>query len=80
MSTPNNDHKIREILDNVNITDAWRAFILYAREVVPHGEISIKIANGEPTDYVSSKRKLRFDKPGDIVAFLTKGLDKFTES
>ena len=46
----------------VPVSNNWLRLITYCRRVIPHGDISIRIANGEPVDLLSEKRKVRFDK------------------
>lgn len=45
------------------VTEAWLRLIQFTRDAVPHGEITVKIVGGEPTELLASKRRIRFDKP-----------------
>jgi len=47
----------------VPITDSWKRFILWANANIPHGDITVRIVNGSPTDLLSFKPRVRFDHP-----------------
>ena len=63
-------------LTNARITPAWLRFILYCQRPHPlgmsHGEMTVKIVNGEPTRRISEKPDLRFDRSKDL-SFLQMG-------
>ena len=46
----------------VKVTAAWLRFIRYVQVELPHGEASIRLVNGEPTNLLSSKPSIRFDR------------------
>ena len=48
--------------EEVKLTDSWKRLILYCHHVLPHGEITLRIVNGEPTELLGEKKKIRFDK------------------
>lgn len=50
----------------VRVSDAWIRLIMFTQRTVPHGDITVRIVNGEPTLLVAAKRRVRFDKPSDI--------------
>jgi hypothetical protein len=45
------------------ISKNWARVIHYCKTKLPHGEITFQVVNGEPVDLISSKEKIRFDKP-----------------
>jgi len=57
-------------LKDARITPAWLRFILHCQRPhpsgMPHGEVTVKIVNGEPTRRISDKPDLRFDRSGDL--------------
>ena len=44
------------------ITESWKRLIQYTKNVVPFGEISVQIVNGEPLLLISARRSIRFDR------------------
>lgn len=54
--------KTEQLMDAV-ISKNWARVIHYCKTRLPHGEITFQVVNGEPTDLISSKEKIRFDKP-----------------
>ncbi len=47
---------------DIRVSKAWLNFIVYCQSTFPHGEISIKIVNGQPTEMIDKKEKIRFDR------------------
>ena len=47
---------------DIDVTDNWLRLIHYVRSHLPHGEITIRVAGGEPIDLIGEKKKIRFDK------------------
>ena len=50
----------------INVTDAWIRFIRYCKIKIPHGEVTIRIVNGEPQKLVSATPNIRFDKQSTL--------------
>jgi len=50
----------------VSVSESWIRLILFVQRTLPHGELTVRIVNGEPTELVASKRRVRFDKPDTI--------------
>lgn len=55
-----------ELLDKISISDCWKRLILFVQREVGNGDIEVRIVNSEPTELISARRKVRFDKPGSI--------------
>ena len=51
---------------NVKISEPWVNLISWCQTTCPHGTIELKIVNGLPTDLISWKPKIMFDKPSSI--------------
>ena len=47
----------------IRVNDAWKRLIFFCQRSVPHGDVTIRLVNGSPTDLLSLKRKIRFDRP-----------------
>ena len=62
MSNPVNSSPLVEI----HVTEAWIRLIRFCQSDLPHGEITIKVVNSEPTTLIGFKRSIRFDKPETI--------------
>ena len=60
--TPNILKVPDDILNAVVITKSWRRFIFYCLTVIPHGEVTVKIVNAQPTNLISANPLVRFDK------------------
>ena len=43
---------------------AWKMMRVYVSELCPNGTLSVKIANGIPTQLTGLTPNIRFDKPG----------------
>ena len=50
----------------IRVTPAWINLIRFCITECPHGEISIRITNAEPTILINFRRSIRFDKPDTI--------------
>jgi len=50
----------------IRISESWINFIAYCQEKFPHGDITIRIVNAQPTDLLDQKPRVRFDKPSTI--------------
>lgn len=50
----------------LKISTAWANLMLYARTEIRHGQIKIKIVNGQPTELLEEKKNVRFDKPDTL--------------
>jgi len=55
-----------EELVELKVTHAWANLILYCKREIPHGDIHIKIVNGQPTKLLDQKKDIRFDKPNTL--------------
>jgi hypothetical protein len=51
---------------NIRVSESWINLIYWCQTQCPHGDIEIKIVNGLPTDLVSWKPRIRFDKSNSI--------------
>ena len=51
-----------DVLNAIIITKPWKRFIFYCLTVVPHGEVTVKIVNAQPTSLISVNPSVRFDK------------------
>ncbi len=61
----------------VRVSKAWIRFIRYCQVELPHGEIRVRIVNGQPYDLLDYKRKLNFSREETIpISFVDDGLDK----
>ena len=58
--------KISEDVEQIKISDAWIRFIKYCQQRLPYGDIKVRIVNGEPTDLLEEKEKIRFDRETTI--------------
>ena len=47
----------------IKVSESWLRLIRWCLLECPHGEIKVKIVNGEPTTLLESRRNIRFDKP-----------------
>lgn len=54
----------------IRVSQAWVRVIRFCQTEIPHGQLCIKIANGQPTDLVEeyTKRRIRFDKEETVPA------------
>lgn len=52
----------------IRVSSSWIRFIRFCQVNIPHGQVCIKTANGNPTDLVPeyTKRRVRFDKEESI--------------
>lgn len=48
------------------ISEAWRNLILFCQEKAPHCDIAFKVVEGQPTELISLKPRIRFDKRGSV--------------
>ena len=48
---------------------------MFVKREVPHGELSIKVVNGEAVEVVSFKRKIRLDKADSLGQVSSSGPD-----
>ena len=57
----------------IRVSQAWVRVIRFCQTEIPHGQLCIKIANGQPTDLVEehTKRRIRFDKEETVPAEFT---------
>ena len=55
----------------IHVTEAWIRFIRYCQTELPHGEVKVKIVNGDPTQLLGFSRSVRFDKPETIPTKMT---------
>ena len=65
--TPKNEDKwylVPEI--EVRVHESWINLVQYCRDQIPFGDIKIRIVNGQPTDLLESKPRVRFDKQPSI--------------
>ena len=46
----------------VPVSDSWKRLILWVGDNLPHGELTVRIVEGSPTDLVSFNQKIRFDR------------------
>jgi len=60
---------------DIPISDSWRRLIVFAKNEVPHGELSIKVVNGEAVEVISFKRKIRLDRADALGAMSNTGPD-----
>ncbi len=60
---------------DIPISDSWRRLIVFAQKEVPHGEMSIKVVNGEAVEVLSFKRKIRLDRADALGAMSNVGPD-----
>lgn len=51
-----------EKITQAKVTEAWLSLIQYVRDVVPYGQITFKVHQGEPMELIEAKPKVRFDK------------------
>lgn len=56
------DKKIEIPELEIQVSKNWLRLIRYCQVELPHGEIKIRIVNGQPTDLIEEKRKRRFDR------------------
>ena len=54
------------IPSEIKVTEAWLRLIRFCIMELPHGEIRVRIINGEPATLIDYRRNIRFDKPGTI--------------
>jgi len=47
----------------ITVSDQWKRLILLCQKSIPFGDINVRIVNGSPTDLLSYKRRVRFDRP-----------------
>lgn len=47
---------------DIRVSRAWLNFITYCQGSFPHGEISVRIVNGQPTELLDKKERTRFDR------------------
>ena len=52
--------------NDIQVTEAWSNFIQYCRTKMPYGDIKVRIVNGEPTERLEEKSRVRFDRPYTI--------------
>ena len=50
----------------MRVSRNWIRFISFCRDQCPHGNVNVRILNGEPTKLVDVKREIRFDKSETI--------------
>ena len=50
----------------IRITPAWIRFIRFCQVSFPHGDVTIRVVNAQPTDLLEKKPKIRFDKETTI--------------
>ena len=48
------------------IPASWLRLIQYCQTELPHGELKVRIVNGEPTALLEAHRAIRFDKSETI--------------
>ena len=60
----------------VKVTPAWIRLVRYCHSTMPHGDLKVKIVNGEPTKLLETKPDYRFDKPGMLPNELPRDLTK----
>lgn len=51
---------------DVRIPGSWVRFISYCQTEIPHGDMKIKVVNGQPVKLLESKPDIRFDKDSAI--------------
>ena len=50
----------------VRVHESWINLVQYCRDQIPFGDIKIRIVNGQPTELLEQKAKIRFDKQSSI--------------
>ena len=50
----------------MKVSKAWAKFMSFCQTEVPYGNVKIKLENGQPTDLLEAKRKVRFDKEATL--------------
>jgi hypothetical protein len=60
----NNEIELPEI--EVSVSKSWIRLIRWTQVNMPFGELTIRIVNAGPTDLISHKAKVRFDKEQSI--------------
>ncbi len=54
------DYLIPEL--NIRVSMSWLNLITFCQGSLPYGDISVKIVNGQPTELLDKKEKIRFDR------------------
>ena len=54
----------------VPISTSWLRVIMFCSKVMPHGEISLKVVSGSPTNILNARRDIRVDRPDDFLPFM----------
>ena len=63
MPKTKNDEKWYLVPDiEVRIHESWINLVRYCQEQIPFGDIKIRIVNGQPTELLESRPRVRFDK------------------
>ena len=50
----------------VRVHESWINLVQYCRDQLPYGDIKLRIVNGQPTELLEQKAKIRFDKQPSI--------------
>ena len=50
----------------IRIHESWINLVRYCQEQIPFGDIKIRIVNGQPTELLESRPRVRFDKAPSI--------------
>lgn len=64
MNQKNDDYLIPEL--EIRISQSWVRLVRFCQVEFPHGDLKVRIVNGQPTELVEAKRKIRFDKEQSI--------------
>ena len=66
---PKNEEKWYLVPDvEIRIHESWINLVRYCQDQIPFGDIKIRIVNGQPTELLEAKAKVRFDKQPSISA------------
>jgi hypothetical protein len=49
---------------NIRVSESWVNLVFWCQNEMPNGEIKVKIVNGQPTELLEKKERVRFDKQG----------------
>ena len=61
MSNQNQQQQIE-----IRVSESWIRLIRFCQVELPHGDLKVRIVNGQPTELLEAKRKVRFDKEETI--------------
>ena len=56
----NNDYLIPEL--EIRISQSWVRLVRFCQAEFPNGDLKVRIVNGQPTELLEQKPRIRFDK------------------